>query len=126
MKTLLEKFDFLASYPKTNSLNFNDTFIKCVYKTKKDEDNKLTADFSDCKKLKLEFKLNSSKGKEIFIGYMKEFEEKPAEYMIDRLDNIIFKEGDNHYCYTNADRNSTNTSRSCIIDLTTRKNLFPK
>ena len=126
MKTLLEKFDFLASYPKTRSLDINDTFIKCTYKTQKDEDNKLTADFSDCNRIKQEFKLYPSLGKKIFIDYMKEFETKPKEYMIDQLDNIIFKEGDNDYCYVNGDKISTDTSRSCIIDLTTRKHLFGK
>lgn len=125
MKTLLEKFDFLASYPKTCSLHFGNTFIKCTYRTKIEED-KLVADFSDCKRLKVDFKLNNTKGKEIFLDYMKEFEENPKEYMINQLDNIIFKEGDNEYCFINGDKTNTDKSRSCIIDLTTRKNLFSK
>jgi len=126
MKTLLEKFDFLASYPKTQSINFNDTFIKCTFITKIDEKNELVADFSDCKRLKVDFKLNNTKGKELFLNYMKEFEENPSAYMINQLDNIIFKEGNNDYCFMNGNKTSTKHSRSCLIDLTTRKNLFSK
>lgn len=126
MYSLLEKYDLLASFPKTKHMNVDNIYYKCTYKTKKDEHNNIITDFSDCKYAKLALKINKTKGMEIFVDYMKEFEQMPKEYMIEQLDNIIFKDGYNDYCYVNGDRISTDNSRSCIIDLTTRKHLFKR
>jgi len=126
-QTLLEKFNLLASYPKTRSLNVKDNFINCTYKIRIEENNKFP-DFSNCeKKIKNDFDVNDYITKEIIFEYMEDFEKRPKKYMIEQLDNIIFKDSNNIFCFSNGDRVSTEKSRSCMINLTTnRKKLFEK
>lgn len=125
MERLLERnFDYLTKYPKTKFLNItSDIFIKCKYNVKEENYNKFF-DFSDCKKnVKELYDFYPSESK-IFENYIKEFEKKPKEYMIEYMDNIILKNENTGLCCVNENRISTDVSRSGLFDITNNKHIF--
>lgn len=127
MEEQLEKnFQFLATYPRTKYLNLSNIFMNCTYKIK-NENNILTADFSDCKNIKKFFELHPSRETKIFEDYIKEFEKKPKDYMIEYLDNVILKNNNVELCFKNENSIiTTNDSRSCLFEITNNKDLFSK